>query len=118
MPSDGDLDKQISPSANDDEARRISVAAAKIASTLSRAEADYNAAKDEGKSRSRITNIVVGTWAASIAAYAAACFITLFRVPVTDATAAQAAVANISELIKVGVLPLTAIVVGYYLSRS
>lgn len=68
-------------------------------------------ADEAAKSRRFITRIVLWTWVSSLAAYSLLVIFESF-VPTN-----KQASASLLEVIKIAVLPLTTLVLGYYLSR-
>lgn len=69
-------------------------------------------AREAAESRQWITRAVIWTWIASLCAYV------LTELGASVVPAAAKVPQDVLELIKIAVLPLTTLVLGYYLSRA
>ena len=92
----------------DDLDARLERAEARILQTTQEQSSEQEIAREAAASRRFITRTVLLVWAGSLAVWAASAF-------VDPGGAFQS---TVSDMIKTAVLPLTTLVLGYYLSRS
>jgi hypothetical protein len=91
---------------------RIQQSGSEFRSDSRRISAAEHEAEESAASRRFITRIILWTWVAALAAYRLTALVSAFN------QAAVSVAAGLFDVIKTAVLPLTTLVLGYYMSRG